>query len=436
MSESQNDEILTGRQGIEASQGYTTMPGPSAPEPAVDNSIDIDTAVAERTSPEFAVTSRQYVDLGDGSPRPDNETVELDRAVVDLGARRAQEFELLEALKAEQLRQRVEILKSPVADEVRKAQAGMWARSAEEIAALPIEQQIAALEELQRKQLEQPQPQAGQQPEAQAAEQPTPGQQAAYQELSELFQRRPELIQVFEAQRQQDLAQGHQAVQAAEKWIQDSAAQATAGVFLSFPELANLGINELPIALSMMQKQNPERFAQAMHHINGIQKILEQSRFVQAQQQQRAQQNYQREWQKFSGDEDSKFIQRAPEMADSATASAITNKAVNYLRSLGFSDGDLHRAYNGDASVSLRDHRMQLLIRDAVRYHDAVNSVPQARRNAPTRVQKPGPSGTIARQEDLDMRAISNQLNGATGNAAARLGARIIEERRARTKGR
>jgi hypothetical protein len=434
MSESQNDEILTGREGIEATQGYSPMPAPG-PSEAPPPDLDLPSAVAERAAPEFAVTDRRYVDLGDGSPRPDNETVELDRAVVDIGARRAEEFKVLEQLKAEQLRQRVEALKSPIATEVEKAKAAEWARSAEEIAQLPIEQQIAALEELQRKQLEQPQPQPQQEAQQQQP-QATSGQQAAYQELTDLFQRRPELIQVFEHQRQQDLARGQQAVEAAEKWIQDSAAQATAGVFAAFPELQNLGINELPVALNMMQKQNPERFAQAMHHINAIQGMLEQSRFVQQQQQQRAQQNYQREWQAFAAGEDSAFIQRAPEMADPQQASVITNKAVNYLRSLGFSDGDMQRAYSGDASVSLRDHRMQLLIRDAMRYREAVEAVPQARRNLPTKVMKPGPSGTIARQEDIDMRTLSNQLVGATGNTAARLGAQMIAERRARNRGR
>jgi hypothetical protein len=107
MSESQNDEILTGREGIEAAQGFTPMPAPG-PSEAPPPDLDLPGAIAERTAPEFAVTDRRYVNLTDGEPRPDHEVIEIDRAVSDLGARRAEEFEVLEQLKAEQLRQRVE----------------------------------------------------------------------------------------------------------------------------------------------------------------------------------------------------------------------------------------------------------------------------------------------------------------------------------------
>jgi hypothetical protein len=384
-----SEELLTGKEGIEASQGYVEMP-PAVPESAsVPDDISLDTTVEERAAAEVAITPRAYVDTRDGSPRPDNETVELDRAVKDIGERRAEEFKLLEQLKDQQLRDRLEGLKSQLGAEVNKANAGEWTRTAEDIDALPIAQQIAELEALRAQQ------QAQQQTQPQPGEQPQP----VDQDLTKLLQDNPRLIEAINNQRVQDWQGAHQTIAAAERWIQDSALQATAGVFVAWPELQNISAQELPVALNLMQRQNPERHAQVMRHIAGIQGMLEQSRYVQQQQQQRAQQQYQQQWNQFSAEEDSKFVSRNPEMADAQTAAAVTHKAVDYLKQIGFSDDDLSRSWGGAASWSPRDARVQQVIMDALKYRQAVAAVPQARRNAPARVMKPGASGQIASQE-------------------------------------
>jgi hypothetical protein len=109
----------------------------------------------------------------------------------------------------------------------------------------------------------------------------------------------------------------------------------------------------------------------------------------------------------------------------------MTARAYAYMQDLGFSKEDIGRAWNGEASLPLRDARAQRILFDAARYHDAVARAPQARANAPTRVQKPGPSGQIAPQEDVDLRGLSNKLSlsGSVKDGAALLSARRSRSR-------
>ena len=113
---SEDTELLTGRAGTEAAQGYTPMPEANPePEPAIT-----DRELAHFSRPPEADWGRHeeraYVDNNDPSKRrAERETVEADRAAEDLTAirkaeRNARERELDEATAAavDSLRQRVQ----------------------------------------------------------------------------------------------------------------------------------------------------------------------------------------------------------------------------------------------------------------------------------------------------------------------------------------
>src|SRR5512139_3690014 len=84
--------------------------------------------------------------------------------------------------------------------------------------------------------------------------------------------------------------------------------------------------------------------------------------------QERQSHEFEARWQQFAADEDAKFIEKAPEMADRTKASQIADASIALLKDMGFTESDLATLWSGKASLSLRDHRAQLLIRDAVRY--------------------------------------------------------------------
>src|SRR5262249_26497487 len=66
----------------------------------------------------------------------------------------------------------------------------------------------------------------------------------------------------------------------------------------------------------------------------------------------------------FARKEDALFVERAPEMAEPEKAAKLQQQAVGVLKDLGFTDDELGAAWNGQKDLSLRDHRLQLVIRD------------------------------------------------------------------------
>jgi hypothetical protein len=102
-----------------------------------------------------------------------------------------------------------------------------------------------------------------------------------------------------------------------------------------------------------------------------------------AQEQQRQVQQYQTQWDQFAAAEDAKFDKLMP------TGSAIAKDAMQTLRSAGFSDQDVSKAWRGEATISLRDSRVQVLLWKSAMYDRAIAALPAARSNPVPAVQKP-----------------------------------------------
>ena len=172
-----------------------------------------------------------------------------------------------------------------------------------------------------------------------------------------------------------------------------------------------------------LAREDPLRYTQWDAHQRKMANIRGQQQYAQ----QRQYQEYQSQWGNFAKEQDSKLMEQAPELADRATADKVAQGAVSLLNDLGFSQGDLDKLWSGQASVSLRDHRIQLLIRDALRYREAKSAVPKAR-VAPVapKVQRPGSPVERVRDSDSTLKALDNRLEstGKWKDAAALLIAR------------
>ena len=144
--------------------------------------------------------------------------------------------------------------------------------------------------------------------------------------------------------------------------------------------------------------------------------------------QQRQQAEYSQRWNEFASAEDQKFLAKAPEMNNPAEASRIANASLSYLRGLEFSDENLSDLWAGRASFSLRDARVQLLVRDAALYRQAKASVP-ARKSTPVpKVQRPGSPAERVPDADASLTALDNRLE-STGKWKD--GAELLLARRA-----
>ena len=125
--------------------------------------------------------------------------------------------------------------------------------------------------------------------------------------------------------------------------------------------------------------------------------------------QQRQTQEFENQWAEFASKEDAKFIEAAPEMADKDKASKIADASVAMLKNVGFTEQDLAKLWQGKASVSLRDSRVQLLIRDAVRYREAQKAV-KATVKIVQQVQRPGVANARGADADLRIKNLDTQL--------------------------
>lgn len=93
---------------------------------------------------------------------------------------------------------------------------------------------------------------------------------------------------------------------------------------------------------------------------------------------------------KFVHDETVKFLDAAPEFRDPATAPQLQTEVRAMLGDFGVTDSELAALWNGDERMSIRDHRVQLIIRDALRYRKARQATKTPPRKPVPPVQKPG----------------------------------------------
>jgi hypothetical protein len=127
----------------------------------------------------------------------------------------------------------------------------------------------------------------------------------------------------------------------------------------------------------------------------------------------------------FAKRQDELFAEKAPEAADKDKAAKLQSAAVEALRELGFEDDELGKLWNGQASLSLRDHRLQLLIRDGVRYREAQEAAKKVVAKPLPPVQRPGAAQPKGAAQEAQIQTLSKQLDNASGMNALRIAAQL-----------
>ena len=118
---------------------------------------------------------------------------------------------------------------------------------------------------------------------------------------------------------------------------------------------------------------------------------------------------------------------RAPELADPAQKAKLEHAAIGMMRELGFNDSELGLLWSGRADLSLHDHRLQLLIRDGVRFRDAQKAAKEASTKPVPPVQRPGVAQPRGAAQDAVVQNLTKRLD-QTGNLKD--AARLLAERR------
>jgi len=146
--------------------------------------------------------------------------------------------------------------------------------------------------------------------------------------------------------------------------------------------------------------------------------------------QERQQREWQNKWAEFALREDKLIAEKIPELADPAQRTKVQESALSYLKDTGFSESELGSAWNGQASLSLRDHRVQSMIRDAVKFREGQENAKKAIAAKPLPpVQRPGVAAPKGAADTQNVQNLSRKLDqsGNLKDAAALL----IAKRRA-----
>jgi hypothetical protein len=128
----------------------------------------------------------------------------------------------------------------------------------------------------------------------------------------------------------------------------------------------------------------------------------------------------------FAKREDSLFKEKVPDMADEAKAAELQKKALAVLGDLGFDEAELAQSWNGQRDLSLRDHRVQLLIRDATLWREAQAKAKAAAQKPVPPVQRPGAATSRAGTDEARVQHLAQRLEqtGSLRDAAALVRAR------------
>ncbi len=129
----------------------------------------------------------------------------------------------------------------------------------------------------------------------------------------------------------------------------------------------------------------------------------------------------------YSRHEQSVLAEKVPELADPVQRSRLEHAAVGMLHDFGFTDQELTELYQGRRDLSLHDHRLQLIIRDGVRFRDAQKAAKQASTKPVPPVQRPGVAQPRGAAQDAVVQNLTKRLD-QTGNLKD--AARLLAERR------
>jgi hypothetical protein len=128
----------------------------------------------------------------------------------------------------------------------------------------------------------------------------------------------------------------------------------------------------------------------------------------------------------FAKRQDDLFKEKVPDMVDEAKAAELQKKALALLSDLGFDEAELAQSWNGQKDLSLRDHRVQLLIRDATLWREAQAKAKAAATKPVPPVQRPGAAAARAGTDEARVTHLTQRLEqtGSLKDAAALVRAR------------
>jgi hypothetical protein len=392
------EELLTGRAGEEARQGYTPLQH-AVPDPDPEPAIDPDSTLAKHFTrpPEPPPVHRDYFDVQTGEATPSNQTLEIERAAADVASVREQERQEIDRARNEALNRELDDATQTL-DVLRAAEAPHVDVSGPE---------------------QQPQPQEPDYtPQIQAENLPPP---QVDPEVLAAFQN-PKVRQILE-QASQGIEQQNAAYQ---QQLANAALTGVAAFAAAFPELNGIPAENLVGAVSLIARTNPDRARQIAQQYDRVSHLVQQQQQVAAQQQQQQQAAAAENFRQFAMAHDAKALAKeTPE-----TLKAIRTTILEDAKQAGISEKELHQAW--DSVPALRHSFFQDLAADGAKWRLAQRSLSRAASRPVPHVQRPGVSEPVRIDDGAVSVALArlNAPGGAEGRVGLKNAAALVSARR------
>jgi Phage terminase large subunit len=177
--------------------------------------------------------------------------------------------------------------------------------------------------------------------------------------------------------------------------------------FLSqFPELASIAPENLPGALELMSRQDPQKFARVQAVVATTEQLFAQQQQESRRQAELGQQNFQR----YANSEDARLETMLKEESKT-TQHAVTAEIFASAKASGVEPVELIRLFNSEPLM--RNAVFQRMMYDAGKYRLMMKARDAAAAKPVPPVQRPGLARTPAEREHADLRTLSAKLSSS-----------------------
>jgi hypothetical protein len=262
------------------------------------------------------------------------------------------------------------------------------------------------------------------QPQAEVADQPVNGVDP---DLAKLLETKPHVREQLEAPLRQ--AAQVQATYAAA--TREMAAMAGASILASFNELNGLTAEQLPVAMQVIEKQNPQRALEIKAHLAHANQIY--AAAMQASQAQQAQQAQivDAQWKQFTQSEDAAFdAAMSKRGVAKSEIKAAGEEIINAAAEHGISKEGLWQLYQ--TQPILRSAAFQELLLDAAKYRLAQRTARAEPARTLPPVQRPGVATSVDERAHADIGSLRERFKSASGRDQLKLGVELLKAQRAR----
>lgn len=174
--------------------------------------------------------------------------------------------------------------------------------------------------------------------------------------------------------------------------------------------------------VSNMRQNDPMRFMAWQEAREKGQALAREAQVAQS----RQMEERQKALKSYADEQDRLFVEKAPEFGDKDKVPQLISEVRSLLADVGFDEGELNALYYGMKPMSFRDHRVQLLVRDAMRFRAAEKARAKAAVKPVPPVQRPGVPISKSERASAELKALDDRLSktGSLKDAVALLNAR------------